>query len=533
MPVRHQVYKYQSKCGKAECEVLYDGSDDCIHFWKTPTAICAELGHKFMNDMVRNGTTFSRFCEEMTEVYQGYNPMLVSFVSVHTFIDWFFHFSACQEIDFRSSVDPWCGHDPKYLACDGTHVGITIKNMNVTGIETPDEDRVVKSHHLRYDRCFLPFNGKPKKDEIKEARTKLLGFCKFHLGTGGEELTPDDIVTIINTVNHDDRCSDLILGFIHKLFPEPLQDAVATFLQLLLRDAPISSVVYVAKLKDIKEVMENINVDFSILDRLTDIKPAMRNLLTTSRDTEFLHDVCQFILYLCFVVEDTHNNDPDFVDPMPMPNTYDPETGVAYYFTPHGNQVRSLPKYFKDKVDRESDVSTFTSKKTSEDTCTKNYTATTQQGWSHLFLWFCPIHGHCYGFHIIKGSEGRKDAFSSAVKYMNKAPRELYYDFSCSLSEYSLNREPSFFSHTRFWFDIFHSFNHRCGDNHKCADVPGLMHTNTSICEQFNSYLKNIKYIATHLTQSHFCFIMQLLIHRWNEHKSDLHREHIAGLQKM
>ena len=59
--------------------------------------ICAELGYKFMNDMVKNGTTFTRFCEEVTEVYQGYNPLLVTFTSVHTFIDWFFQFSACQD----------------------------------------------------------------------------------------------------------------------------------------------------------------------------------------------------------------------------------------------------------------------------------------------------------------------------------------------------------------------------------------------------------------------------------------------------
>ena len=34
--------------------------------------------------------------------------------------------------------------------------------------------------------------------------------------------------------------------------------------------------------------MENINDDFSVLNRLTDIKRAMRNLPTTAKDTEFL-----------------------------------------------------------------------------------------------------------------------------------------------------------------------------------------------------------------------------------------------------
>ena len=184
-----------------------------------------------------------------------------------------------------------------------------------------------------------------------------------------------------------------------------------------------------------------------------------------------------------------------------MPNIYDPESSFAYYLTPHGNQLRRLPKFVKDKQDKESDDRTFTSKKTADNLCTKNSTPITQE-WSRLFLWFCPIHGHCYGFQIFKGAEELNDAFPSAVKHMTKAHRELDYDFSCSDLEKSLNRDSSFFSQTRFWFDIFHSFNHRCRDNHKCADVPGLLHTNTSICEQFNSYFKkNIKYME-HLFNS-------------------------------
>ena len=221
-----------------------------------------------------------------------------------------------------------------------------------------------------------------------------------------------------------------------------------------------------------------------------------------------------------------------------MPNyTYDPESSFAYYFTPHGNQLRRLPKFVKDKHDKESDDRTFTSKKTADNLCTKNSTPITQQEWSRLFLWFCPIRGHCYGFYTIKGEEEREDAFSSAVKHMTKAHRELYYDFSCSDLEYSLNRDSSFFSQTRFWFDIFHSFNSfhsfRCRGNHKCADVPGLLHTNTSICEQFNSYFKKTSNIwNTYLTQSAYCFMMQLLIRKWNEHKNEFHRKKIAGLQK-
>ena len=66
MPVKHDVFKYISKCGKEECNVLYYGDADGIHFWKLPTAICAEVGHKFLNQLVSGGTTFTRFCDDMT-----------------------------------------------------------------------------------------------------------------------------------------------------------------------------------------------------------------------------------------------------------------------------------------------------------------------------------------------------------------------------------------------------------------------------------------------------------------------------------
>ena len=34
--------------------------------------------------------------------------------------------------------------------------------------------------------------------------------------------------------------------------------------------------------------------------------------------------------------------------PMPIPGTYNLESGISYYFTEHGEQLRCLPKYAKD-----------------------------------------------------------------------------------------------------------------------------------------------------------------------------------------
>ena len=53
------------------------------------------------------------------------------------------------------------------------------------------------------------------------------------------------------------------------------------------------------------------------------------------------------------------------------------------------------------------------------------------------------------------------DPFSSLFKYMPEAPKDVFYDFACQLSEYCLNREPQYFLCTRFWHDLFHGITHK------------------------------------------------------------------------
>ena len=61
-------------------------------------------------------------------------------------------------------------------------------------------------------------------------------------------------------------------------------------------------------------------------------------------------------------------------------------------------------------------------------------------GQIYMFLFFCPLHGHCYGFHIIDGAEGRKDPMQTLFKYLLEA-EIIFYDYACQLEEYSMNRE--------------------------------------------------------------------------------------------
>lgn len=98
---------------------------------------------------------------------------------------------------------------------------------------------------------------------------------------------------------------------------------------------------------------------------------------------------------------------------------------------------------------------------------------------------------------MFENGEGRQDFFRVMYEYCEEAPSTVFYDFACSLSvstlamslrvwlffvqeiqdllvcianafqEYCLNREGDFFKDTKFYHDIFHSYNHKCGDTMK------------------------------------------------------------------
>ena len=55
-----------------------------------------------------------------------------------------------MKIDFWKEIDPKCGHDPKILACDGTHIDVSTRNLNLEHpVTKPDHDTVLKSNHGR------------------------------------------------------------------------------------------------------------------------------------------------------------------------------------------------------------------------------------------------------------------------------------------------------------------------------------------------------------------------------------------------
>ena len=241
----------------------------------------------------------------------------------------------------------------------------------------------------------------------------------------------------------------------------------------------------------------------------------LSNVLQSSLKHGFGNQCVGFVEYLVDQAIMIHQGDIPVQEPSEIVGSYNPESGTVYYFTPLGHQVRKQPVY---SIDQER--KNYHNLPTVDDLCKKQFPNVSYGGFGYIFLWFCPIHGHCYGFHLISGGEGRKDPFSSLFKYMPEAPTDIFYDFACQLSEYCLNREPQYFLHTRFWHDLFHGITHKCGKCFKSSRVCGMVGINSEICEQFNSYLQCIKYTGSHLSQSHFMFFVQFFIYLWNQEKT-------------
>ena len=328
-----------------------------------------------------------------------------------------------------------------------------------------------------------------------------------------EELRRSDMV-LLEIQDQPQSIQVFVTLFVQKSVSPVMHVHMATFLFLFTRDAAMSSALPFCCHDFVRQLCSAVTqlqfVD-TLLERLKDYVPELVSLFKNCEEEGTLgSEVCAFVLAIVDRIEYIHSENPPTQDPKPLPGTYDPPSGCAYYFTASGAQVRKLP------------VHSITGKepKTVEAPCNKTYPLVSRGVYGYLFLWFCPLHGHCYGFHLIKGGEGRKDPFASLWKFLPNPPKEVFYDFACGMSEYCLNREPNYFRETRFFHDIFHSFPHVCGPNFRSVRLSSLDGVNTEICEQWNSFLQCIKYTASHLSQSHMVFFMQFMIFLQNKRKT-------------
>ena len=188
-PLKCRVYT--RLCAQATCRLKWDyGRSNCVHVLSTDTCAGDEIGWLFVNRVLSCGQTFSAFCDEMSQIYKCRNIDSRPFMSTPVFLRWWYSWASNQNIDFRKPCHI-CKHTPKRLACDGTRIGIMLKNVECPPINDISEANVSHpTHHRRNDRCFLSFNescSAGDKSVIRECRDHLGYFSRKHDGKQSEE----------------------------------------------------------------------------------------------------------------------------------------------------------------------------------------------------------------------------------------------------------------------------------------------------------------------------------------------------------
>ena len=160
--------------------------------------------------------------------------------------------------------------------------------------------------------------------------------------------------------------------------------------------------------------------------------PELRDLIAASMDKNIddngenfvPQDIIRFLRYLISCVNEMAITPPD--PAIPQAGTYNPpKYGRAYYFSLTGEKLRPIRKF---EIDNERKINpAYDDPPLPNDLCEKYFSKThvSAKGTSTLFLWFCPTHGHCYGFHMTN-AEGRKDPSASLYSHLEMPPNNIF-----------------------------------------------------------------------------------------------------------
>ena len=560
--------KYVCENNRPCCDKYYDFSTEGIFLWSLETCVGDELFHCFLEARGLHEEFLSSFCKERTNIYRYCDSKSAPFLSEDTFIACFFGWIANWDIDYCDifSKDPFCGHNPEILACDGVHVGVAVRFLSKSTPITKSEIPEVKPvGNRRYNRTLLPGTD----DATKKKRTYIRNYCKYDIlkmekttenATRNESFDTDsecsdgkEVVSgpisnskseLLKTLT-DGRFKTFLSRVLLKQYENQLLKKCARLLLALTSGAALVSFFPWSDLKTLESVFQSLQNDKNNrqkhMEALESFRVQFSDIIECAHKFNHTDEVTDFFLYLIEEVRGMHADDVLSQDSKDINADvlapFNPTTGISYYFTEKGGQIRHTPVYAMDGNKKIINYNSmlliklivFLGEAVStnhddipekDDLCTKQYPKVPAAGWTYCFLFFCPLHGHCYGFHLIKGSEGRKDPFYAMYKYMRQAPKVLFYDFACQLNEYSLNREPGFFVKTDMFHDVFHGVNHKCAFAFQCANIEKKRCFNTACAEQFNRYINKIKATGRCLKLTRFVMYMQYMIYLYNVDKT-------------
>ena len=486
------------------CKIFYDGQEDLLFNLDNKHLFYYDFLFQYLHLMI-----------------EGKNPLVAfhrSIVQAHVVLDtteppslkllqsaWW-SFARLLDIDYNESFKCLiCGTYPELVICDGTLIGFR-KDLLPTLLATPNTDTIVPTYGSKYsDRTFV---CSPKGRELL---LKYSGFTKDRKKiTAHKTISKTEWQNMCSLLEKD---SKILVNLIVNLQSDSnLLTAQSPYSELfaeLARNSPTCGIFQYCGNQKVIDILTNItsghlnifdSANHTAFDLLQEFLPIL---------TKFLH-ACHKMsgynlppLVRSLIADLTQHMTAAFTIPELSSNHYLPIQENPLSFFSSLSLLIGKANYVADK----------TAAKQASDDCRK-YASHHPNLTPGIFTVFYS-HGVCYGFQVMDSYESPRHPFEIFRSRFPVAPKTIIYDNACKLHQYCLNREPAFFSHTKFLVDRFHWRGHiGCSGGYSLDSNkhPKLKEINSQVNEQANAGLQQIKGQLAYMSPDNFMLTLSLFL---------------------
>ena len=227
------------------------------------------------------------------------------FMSVNTFICWFFGWASRMNIYFRVPCS-YCGDSPNLLACVGTKLGIGFRNCFVSPIETPSEAVGPDfQRKRRHDRCFI-YNKSTTDEGKRESAIE------------GTTLREIEECALKNIAVDREKCK-----FVRKMLPllsiesfdrmvageQNIQKAFGIVFKLLSYSSSVDAMMLLFICDQVLDYSGAVNNVATLRSTFRSVSYECANLLDVTSGKNAIHDALVFLKYCATFVKEVHLSD--------------------------------------------------------------------------------------------------------------------------------------------------------------------------------------------------------------------------------
>ena len=336
------------------------------------------------------------FVTIMNNRYKSRGPESLPFMTLPTFIDWWFGWALNMQIDFRE-ISNWCENGPEMLACDGTKVGLGFANAFVKPIKILEDSNIIPTRLRWNDHCYIVTPPRTEPKIYKMVRTHL-GYVSLMILNricSADKLADDLLLTRTN------QLKDLLPGTSLDLFKRMLcsdtsiseRQKMSWHFKELSYDCSLDTIILLfitnrllkfrADFKDQK--LSTLNCP-SFANEFYGINRGVADLIGVSVKSHCLppNNILDHLHYLASFVINMHNSDIPPEPPKVIENLYNLlKLGRAFYFETHGMQVCNV-RTFSIDVSNKKKENNFDDKPF--DLCTKVFLQVSKKGMTSIHV---------------------------------------------------------------------------------------------------------------------------------------------------